>query len=591
MKYSHYFKSAILFLVVFVAGFFQLASAQTMRPLPPDQAFVLKTEVQSDKSLQLKWTIAPDYHLYSDAIDVKVLAPSDAKLAEWQLPDGKPGSDPVRGHYLEYYNQLVLPLVLVNGSTSDLQLQISYQGCSDKGFCYPLQTKTVNLGAGGDDVSSFLAKSNDANRIQQLLQNQDIWLVLLSFLGFGFLLAFTPCVFPMLPILSSIIVGHGENISTGRAFFLSLIYVLASAVTYAAAGMAAGLAGSHLQAALQNNWVLAVSGLLFVLLSLSLFGFYELRLPHSWQDRLTYLSRHQQSGNYLGVVVMGILSTLIVSPCVSAPLVGALAYIGQKGSVLFGGLTLFVMGLGMGIPLLVVGTSAGRLLPRSGGWMNAIKAVFGVALLAMAIWLWARILPSQAILVLWAILIIGVAIYLGALEAAPHGWPRFWKAIGLVLGFYGICLLIGAASGSDDPLQPLAKLASARGSAGCEVTKATDNDFMVVTNITALNKVLAEAKAAHRPVLLDFSAKWCTACHEMDNNVFNNARFKEVVTDRNIKLIRADVTSNNTDVQALEKAYDVIAPPTMIFFDKKGEKENIVVGGQKLDDFLKQIPE
>lgn len=557
-----------------------LAAYSQDKPLAVDQAFQVKLQVQDPQHVTLVWTIAPNYHLYSDAFGIKVLTPPAAAVADWQLPDGQPGYDNIRGHYLAYYGQLVLPLTLTQGDAHHLRLQVSYQGCADLGFCYPPQTKVLTTDSGG--WASWWHASGDVHQIETLLGHQSLAGVWLSFFVFGLLLAFTPCVFPMLPILSSIIVGQGPHLSTWRAFCLSAVYVGASALTYAVAGVLAGLAGHHLQSSLQNPWVMGVFGLILVLLSLSLFGFYELQLPHGWQQRLDQVNRKQSRGTLWGVAIMGCVSTLVVSPCVSAPLIGALTYIGQQGNPWLGGSALLVMGLGMGLPLLLVGVSAGKYLPTAGQWMVRVKAAFGVALLVLAIYLWSRFLTPTITLVLWGLLAIGLAVYLGAFEAAITAWARFNKAAGLALALYGACLIIGAASGADNPWQPLAKFMPVN-----QAQAGTFSSSLWQPLNTVAQWQQIEAQRPTTPVLVDFYADWCESCVSMDQHVFANAVVQQQLKAKQVRLLRVNVTQQTPEQLALQQHFHVVAPPTMILVE--GDRQQQIVGEQSVEDFVAKM--
>ena len=411
---------------------------------------------------------------------------------------------------------------------------------------------------------------------------------MLGFLIFGLLLAFTPCVFPMIPILSGIIAGQGEHLTTRKAFVLSLVYVLAMAVTYTIAGVLAGLFGANLQAAFQNPWVLSAFAAIFVLLALSMFGFYELQLPSSIQSRIMQAQNRQQGGTLTGVAVMGFLSALIVGPCMAPPLAGALIYIGQTGDAVIGGLALFALSIGMGLPLILVGTVGGKYLPKAGTWMDAVKAVFGVLLLGVAIWMLERFLPATVTQLLWAVLLITSAVYMGAtdsLKEAASGWRRLWKSIGVVLLLWGALILIGVAGGGKGTvLAPLAGLSVGGGaSAPAELT------FRQVDNEAELDQALAQAKAAGQPVMLDFYADWCVSCKEMEHNTFSDARVIEALDG--FLVLQADVTANNAEHKALLKRFDLYGPPGIIFWDDQGERvrEHWVVGYQPPDEFLTHV--
>ena len=423
------------------------------------------------------------------------------------------------------------------------------------------------------------------------LARDSVWLTALSFLGMGILLAFTPCIFPMIPILSGIIVGHGHKITTGRAFMLSLSYVLASALAYTVFGVLAGLFGSNLQALFQDPRVIVAFSALFVILALSMFDLFTLQVPGFIQDRIASLSNRQHGGTLLGAALMGALSALIVGPCVAAPLAGALIYIGQTGDALLGGLALFALGLGMGLPLLVIGTSAGRLLPRAGTWMNAVKAVFGVGLLAIAVWLLERILPSAVTLLLWALLLIVPAIYLGALDSLPQptsGWRKLWKGLGIVMLAYGLLLLVGVAANSTDPLQPLRGLMAASGSGKASNSRSALS-FRPVASVADLNKRLQEAAAQGQFVMLDFYADWCVSCKEMERYTFKDEGVIDAL--RPILLLKADVTDNSEANAELMKHFGLIGPPATLFFNPEGEelKSLRVIGYMEADAFQAHV--
>ncbi|MFB1028479.1 MAG: protein-disulfide reductase DsbD, partial [Thauera sp.] len=390
--------------------------------------------------------------------------------------------------------------------------------------------------------------------------------------------AFTPCTFPMIPILSGIIVGQGNKVSHMRAFVLSLAYVLGMAATYALAGVAAGMTGTMLSAALQNVWVLSAFALLFVLLSLSMFGFYELQLPSALQSRLADTASHGKGGHLGGVTLMGVLSALIVGPCVAAPLAGALLYIAQTGDAVLGGWALFAMGLGMGAPLLAVGVASRSLLPKVGPWMEGVKKAFGVMLLAVALWMITPVIPALAMMLGWAALLLFSAIFLHAIDPLPpqaKGWQRFWKGVGVVLLLAGAAILVGALAGSRDPLQPLSVL-RAQAAAAVNVPQ-----FEKVDSIAALDARLAQTD---RPVLLDFYADWCVSCKEMERFTFSDAAVAERMG--RMLLLKADVTANTDEHKALLKRFGLFGPPGIIFFDGRGKE----LEGMRVVGFMKAEP-
>jgi thiol:disulfide interchange protein DsbD len=433
------------------------------------------------------------------------------------------------------------------------------------------------------------AGGSEQDRLASFLLEKPLWLSAGMFFLLGIGLAFTPCVFPMIPILSGIIIGQGTEITTRRAFTLSLVYVLAMALTYTIAGVVVALLGANLQIWFQDPWVLGTFAAVFVLLSLSMFGFYELQVPTSIQSRLSEISNRQGGGTLIGVGIMGFLSALIVGPCITAPLVAALLVIGQAGDPVLGATALFALSMGMGAPLLAIGTSAGKLLPRAGAWMDAVKAVFGVLLLAVAIWLVERVLPTAVTMALWAILLIVSAIYLGALDAirdGATGWHRLWKGVGVVLLLYGALLLVGAAAGGRDVLQPLKGTTLAGATAtGVEQTSA----FRYVKGPQGLDQALREAASQSKPVMLDFYADWCVSCKEMEKYTFSDPRVQAAWSEA--ILLKTDVTANDAQDQALLKRFGLFGPPAILFFTPEGDelRDYRVVGFVPPERFSKHV--
>ena len=435
-------------------------------------------------------------------------------------------------------------------------------------------------------------KMPEQDRVATALMSGNRWLVVLSLFGAGLLLTFTPCVLPMVPILTSIIVGRGEKLGTGaastrRAFALSLVYVLAMALTYTVAGVLAGLFGANLAAAFQDPWIVSAFALVFVLLALSMFGFYELQMPASWQAGLAAVSHRQRGGTWAGVGVMGALSALIVGPCVAAPLAGVLIYIGQTGDPVLGGVALFALGMGMGVPLIVAGVSAGKLLPKAGAWMNAVKAVFGVMLLAVAIYLLERVVPGPVALALWAALFIVCAIYMGALDslsAASGGWRRLWKGTGLVMLVYGILLMVGVAGGGGDLFRPLQDVAFVGGERG-----ERELEFRQVKGIDGLNAQLDSAAARGQVVMFDYYADWCVSCKEMERFTFSDPAVQAALA--NVLLLQTDVTDNDALDRALLAQFGLFGPPAIQFFgpDGRERRELRVVGYMRAGDFRRVV--
>lgn len=546
--------------------------------LPPDQVFILSTEVADPYTLRLRFDVADGYYLYRDKFAFEIVNTEGVKVEPFALPRGKEKQDEVFGLMEVFYHEVetALPLARSMRAAGDIDLEIKYQGCADAGFCYPPMKQVVTLSlpeattAAPQRTAVGAGFISEQDRYARGLAENSLWLSMLSFFGLGLLLTFTPCVFPMIPILSSIIAGQGSDITTRRAFSLSLTYVLAMAVTYTLAGLMAGLFGANLQAAFQNPWVLGSFSLIFVLLALSMFGFYELQMPQRIQSKLAELSNRQRGGTFFGVGIMGFLSALIVGPCMAAPLAGALIYIGQSGDALLGAAALFALSMGMGIPLLLIGTSAGKFMPQAGPWMHTVKAVFGVLLIAVAIWLIERIIPAAVGLALWGILLVVCAVYLGAferLQPEAGGWHKLWKGVGVVLLIYGGMLLVGASSGARDMFQPLANLSLAAN--GAKVTQH-GLEFKQIKGLAGLQRELERAAAQGKPVMLDFYADWCVSCIEMERKTFSDPTVQAALADT--VLLQADVTLNDNQDQALMQAFGLFGPPSILFFDTDAQE-------------------
>jgi thiol:disulfide interchange protein DsbD len=562
--------------------------------LPADQAFRFFAEAPTPDSVRLNWQIAPGYYLYREKFRVALRDAEGVALGGYAFPRGEPKIDEEFGAVEVFHGEVSvnIPLLRTGGGSRTIILETGFQGCAERGVCYPPMAKTVELAlpaaAGGEGVSAIAGATliTEQDRIADGLWRGSLWLNMLSFLGFGLLLAFTPCIFPMIPILSGIIVGHGHAITTRRAFSLSLAYVLAHALAYTGFGVLAALFGANLQAALQNPWAIGFFSAVFVVLALSMFGFYQLQLPTALQSRIAALSSRQQAGSLAGAAVMGLLSAGLVGPCVAAPLAGALIYIGRSGDALFGGLALFSLGLGMGLPLLAIGASAGKLLPKAGMWMNAVKSVFGVAMLAVAVSMLERIVPLSVAMLLWALLLIVPAVYMGALDALPQGasgWRKLWKGLGLAMAAYGVFMLLGVAAGSRDPLQPL------RGVAGSPGAVAGPPPFTRVASVEELEARLDEASAAGRWAMLDFYADWCVSCKEMDHYTFSDPAVKAKLKD--MMLLKADVTENGDGDQALLHRFGLVGPPATLFFgpDRSERKPFRLVGFTESKNFVRHL--
>ncbi len=569
--------------------------------LDPNDAFQISYDAQPGQ-FKVNWIIAEGHYLYRERTQITA---DDAALIAHPLimPAGDAKDDPIFNKILFVFHDfvdVVLPYQFTNDGDKDVTFKVKYQGCSEiSGICYPPQTKkfTVRISPISAAQAAQIATSleidsaelvSEQDKITNALKSGDTLLTLLIFFGAGLLLAFTPCVFPMIPILSGIIAGQGENISTRKAFYLSLVYVLAMALTYTVVGVLVGLSGENIQAWFQNPWIIGSFAIIFVGLSFSMFGFYELQMPSSIQSKITNMSNSQQGGNIIGVAIMGFLSALIVGPCVTAPLVGALIYIAETGDAVLGGMALFSLSMGMGAPLLVIGTSAGKFLPKAGAWMDAVKAVFGVLLLGLAIWLLERVAPAAFTMALWAALIIVSAIYMGAIDSLKEGasgWHKLWKGLGILLLIYGIIILLGLASGNRSVSQPLKGLASISGTA----VAFEHLNFTQVKGVDGLNAELDKAKAAGKTVMLDFYADWCVSCKEMEAFTFSDSAVQEAL--EGVVLLQADVTPNDEKDTALYKRFGIIGPPSIMFFDINGnERKNYrVVGYMPADQFSQHV--
>ncbi len=555
--------------------------------LDPAVAFKPTARALDAQTIEVAFEIAKGYYLYRDKFRFAVDGDS-VTLGTPVFPKGKEHNDENFGKVEVFYKNVAIRLPVERNASGvlPLKLNVTSQGCADAGVCYPPQTQTVSveLPAAGSPAAPVAVDADESGKIAGILRNAGFWANLAFFFIAGLGLALTPCVLPMIPILSGIIAGQGHKNSHARGFALSLAYVLGMAATYAAAGIAAGMTGTLLSAALQNAWVLGAFALVFVALSFSMFGFYELQLPTALQSKLSEESGHLQGGRGIGVFAMGALSALIVGPCVAAPLAGALLYIGQTGDAVLGGTALFVMALGMGVPLIVVGTAGGSLLPKTGPWMEAVKKGFGVLLLATAVWLVSPVIPPVVAMLAWAALLIIPAIFLHALDPLPphaSGWQRFWKGIGIVMLLTGAALLIGALAGSRDPLQPLAGL---RGQA-----LAVQEQKLPFEPVRSLAELDARLAAVDRPVMLDFYADWCVSCKEMERYTFADPAVRAKMAG--FTLLKADVTANTPDDKALLARFGLYGPPGIIFF-APGGKEIAglrVVGFQEAASFLRTL--
>jgi len=574
-----------------------LAGEEEDEFLDPDIAFQVHATQGDGNSIKTNWLIQDGYYLYKDKISVAPADESQITLGDLPLPKGKEKEDEYFGLIVSIDHEFnaVIPITKLAANTSAVDLVFKYQGCAKAGLCYPPITKNIRVNldstgggaaAAGSTSGGSASSSNGSGSGAEFQSEQDkiagtlasgkLLFTIFFFFGLGLLLAFTPCVFPMIPILSSIIVGQGDNISTSKAFSLSLVYVLAMAVTYTVAGVIVGLSGENIQVWFQNPWVISVFAGIFVLLSLAMFGFYELQMPSGIQNKLNNISSGAKQGSYVGAGIMGLLSALIVGPCVTAPLIGALIYIAETGNAWIGGIALFSLSMGMGAPLLAIGTSAGKILPKAGAWMDAVKAVFGVLLLGLAIWMLERILPAPIILLLAGALLIVSAIYLGALDAIKEsatGWSKLWKGLGLISLVYGAILVIGAAGGSHSLLQPLQGIATTQMASNDGHTNASSEHalpFQQVKGLDGLQAALAQAAKDGRPVMLDFYADWCVSCKEMESFTFSDNGVQKSLD--NFAMLQADVTKNDAQDKALLKELGLFGPPAILFYDNTGNE-------------------
>ncbi|HZF19743.1 MAG TPA: protein-disulfide reductase DsbD [Burkholderiales bacterium] len=563
--------------------------------LEPDKAFRFSAQALDAGTAEVRYRIADGYYLYRERFRFTA-EPASVTVGTPRFPEGEIHEDKFFGKQVTYRREVRILLPLTAAGADRIKLTVTSQGCADIGVCYVPQTQSaeLRLAALGGGRSSIFRKDDllspvperkaapsEELRFTGVLESGRLWAVVVVFFVAGLLLTFTPCVLPMIPILSGIIVGEGRSVTRRRAGLISLAYVLGMAVTYTAIGIAAAFSGSLFSSALQNAWVLGGFAAVFVLLALSMFGFYELQLPSGWQSRLTQASNRLGGGNWGAVAVMGALSAAIVSPCVAAPLAGALLYIGQTRDALLGGAALFSMAIGMGVPLMLVGMSGGLFLPKAGAWMSAVKRFFGVLLLTVAVWIVSPVVPVAVQMLLWAALLIGSGVFLGALESLgkeSSGWERLGKAAGLLALLVGAAQAVGAFSGARDPLRPLAGMLGGAHEAA--------PPFETVTTSADLS---ARLKTAGKAAMLDFYADWCVSCKEMERFTFSDPQVKARLGQ--MVLLRVDVTANTADDKALLRRFRLFGPPGIVFFDASGrEIEGLrVIGYQPPEKFLRSL--
>lgn len=572
-------KKLLLLICTFIYSF---SAGLNQEFLEPNEAFK-PTFTKNEDSINFKLDLGRDIYLYADKLKVFIIKPEKIEITkEINIPKAVAYEE-----FIVHFNnlELTIPFSLLKSKveSNDYEIEIKFQGCSKLGLCYaPMSEKYLltfdnnisKIQTIKEEQQAETTTLNETDSIANSLKDGNLILVLATFFGFGLLLSLTPCVFPMIPILSSIIVGASKNevMSAKKGFFLSFIYVLSMSAAYTIAGVIAGIFGANLQVALQNPYVLVVFASVFVALAFSMFGYFEIKLPQSLQTKLNKTTDGKEKQGIIGVAIMGFLSALIVGPCVAPPLAGALVYIGQTGDAVLGGMALFVMSLGMGVPLLLIGLGAGRFMPKPGGWMENITKIFGIIMLGVAIWLLDRVLSPSIIMSLWALLFLATAIYLKTQS------NMIAELASSVLFILGVVLLVGLISGSTNPLKPLEKLT---GSAN--VIKEDKLVFHKIKNISELELAI---KNSNKPVLLDFWASWCVACKEFEEITFKD---EEVIQKlQGFTLLKADVTQNNDEDKALQKMFGVVGPPALIFWDKEKKEVNSskIVGYKNPKEFL-----
>jgi thiol:disulfide interchange protein DsbD len=600
--------------------------------LEVDEAFALSVDTFDDE-LIANWTIAPGYYLYQHRLKVAV---KQASLGTIVLPEGKHKTDEYFGEVQIYTKHLGLGIPYTSNKPSFV-IELEFQGCAEKGLCYPPTSryfaidrlsktaraiaaeefsaineqavhwtappladantnqvanqpsanKTTNSNGNLTKDSASTPQNKESSKsgfisekdqIINTLNDSSILFGFFSLVVLGIGLAFTPCVFPMMPIISSIIAGQGKNITPSKAFFLSLTYTQAMAIPYVIIGFVVAYIGASATATMQSPPFVIGAAVIFLILSLGMFGFFEIQLPPSLQNKLNSVSQKQEGGTYIGAAIMGVVSGAVVSPCVTIPLIAVLTWISQVGDALVGALYLYGLALGMGIPLIILGVGGGKLLPRAGSWMNAVKAFFGVMLIAVALYITKHLIPGPVNLLLWGMLLVVCSVYMGALNSLAEtasGWLKLWKGVGLVLLIYGGALIIGAAQGHTSLLQPLAN-ATSHASNITASAKSDDNSyvdhagFIRIKSNADLDRYLAQAKAEGKTVMLDFFAEYCTACFEFAELTFPDPKVQAALS--NTLLLQADVTAGDDEDKALMNRFKIFGLPSILFFDKEGNE-------------------
>ena len=562
-----------------------------------EEAFVLKAEVIDDRAV-ITFDLAEDIYVYKEQVSVEISANENVKIGNFILPEGHEHDGEIV--YLDG-QQLSIPLLKASSisGVQGIELLVNYQGCSDQGLCYEPSIEKFGLEVDLDNLkqaetdSSLQASAVEVSDdpITKLLTGGNIFYILGGFFVFGLLLSLTPCVFPMVPILSSVIISHGSDMTTKKAFWLSMVYVQAMAVTYTIAGVIAGLSGAGIQAAFQTPWVIVTFSAVFVALALSMFGLFEIQMPQALQS---YLNRKTEGSGkgYTSIAIMGLLSALIVGPCVAAPLAAALGFISQSGDAFLGGMALYALSMGMGIPLLIVGTGAGKFMPRPGAWMDAIKTIFGVMMLAVAIWMLSRVLENSTVILLWSGLVLFIAVTIGAFEAKNEAYcsPCYAakKSIGMLVFLYAVALFIGGMTNASSALDPLEKFVPST-SASQEIiqSKSEKIAFKKIHSIAELDTIIAASRG--KKLMLDFFAEWCTSCKELEHITFADKRVEAALKD--YVLVQADVTENTDEEKALSKKFGLFGPPALIFYDEQGAevKQERTIGYIDADELIQKL--
>lgn len=584
--------------------------------LQPEEAFKPSAKMVDSKTLGVEITMGDQIHIYADKLKVEDADKNDGidfqtlTMADSTELDGEK----------VYESSPAVRIVLVKtkelSGEKKIKVKLSYQGCSSAGLCYePIET-TLEVSVNTDKIPmpqpagpsiikapatnvpvlnvieknvtvAPVEKKSETDQIAGVIKGGSLWFIILSFFGFGLLLALTPCVFPMIPIISSVIMAQGAGLGTKRAFWLSVVYVLSMAVAYTIAGILAGLFGANLQAAFQTPWIITLFALIFVLLAMSMFDLFELQIPNAIQSRITQISG-SRSG-IVGIAIMGFLSALIVGPCVAAPLAGALIYIGQTGDALLGGVALFSLSIGMGLPLIAIGTSAGKFMPKPGIWMDNIKSIFGVMLIGISIWMISRILDENISMMLWGGLAVFIAVNIGALEPIRGRCIRCQrankKALGIIILLYGMSLLLGGMAGAKNPLHPLNPFLPSQVAA---VAAAPEHKkFERITSLEELDAILAENKG--KKVMVDFYADWCTACKELEEKTFSDESVKTAMDS--YVLVQVNLTANDDAAKAISTRFGIFGPPAILFFDENGtrQKDADIIGFKEPQEFIKHL--